>query len=176
MTAVDVRPQHAPVTDPLAPVRAALLARARRDAQRLLTAAVEDAAAVLDAAGDEVLRIRDQAHAEATEYVASVLASQRARARREARTIVLRAQRAAYDQLLRRAREAVRQLRDDPGYPALLDRLAAMARAELGPDATVREHAHGGVVAEAGGRRISFTLPALADRALAELLASREGS
>ena len=49
---------------------------------------------------------------------------------------------------------------------ALLDALRARVRAELGPDATVREHPDGGLVAEAPGRRLDLSLPALADDAV----------
>jgi vacuolar-type H+-ATPase subunit E/Vma4 len=164
----------APVTEPLAPVRDALLDHARRDAARVLAAADDDAAALLDDAAAEAGRIRAAAAAEAAAYAASLLAAQRSHARREGRAIVLRAQRDAYLERRRRAREAVRGLCDDPEYPALLARLTAQARADLGPGASVRPQPDGGVVAELDGRRVSYTLTALADRVLDDLLAGQE--
>ena len=82
---------------------------------------------------------------------------------------MLRAQQAAYADLRHRAATAVRQLRSDPSYPVLLDRLRGQAFAELGPDARLSEDPEGGLVAEAPGRRLDLTLPALAERAVDDL-------
>ncbi len=88
-----------------------------------------------------------------------------------ARTDVLAAQRRAYEELQRRARVAVLGLRGEPGYPELLERLAAAARRDLGdgtrleidpPDA-------GGVRGTAGSLSVDYTLVTLADRCIREL-------
>ena len=50
---------------------------------------------------------------------------------------VLRARREAYEALREEAIAAALELRGEPGYAALLDRLEAGARARLGPDATI---------------------------------------
>lgn len=159
--------------DALAPVREALLTLARRDAQRMIEEADADAAATQAEAARQVEEIRSAARAEAATDSAALLAVERARTNRESRAVELRARRAAYDELVRRAREAVRELSDDPG---LQDRLAALARGELGPTATVHRNPDGGVTAQAGGRRVSYPLSALADQAVAELLSSRDES
>ena len=66
-------------------------------------------------------------------------------------------------------------LRHDPRYGALLDRLESLARQQLGAGAAVERdpvvagRAVVGVIATLGSRRVSYTLPALARRALREL-------
>ena len=51
-------------------------------------------------------------------------------------------------------------------HPQLRDRLAARARAELGPDARITDATDGGLLAEAPGRRLDLSLDALADLAV----------
>lgn len=157
-------------SEALAPVREALLALARRDAQAVIAEADADASATLAEAARQAEQIRSAAQSEAATAAAALLAVEQARINRESRAVELRARRAAYEELVRRAHEAVRDLSDDPG---LLDRLAALARGELGPTATVHRNPDGGVTAQAGGRRVSYPLTALADDAVAELLSSR---
>lgn len=159
--------------DALAPVREALLALARRDAARVLTAADADAATIMSHAEEVAEQIRSAAQAEATVDARTRLALEESRINREARAVELRAHRAAYDELVRRAREAMRDLSDVPG---LREKLAGLARAELDAAATVVQNPDGGVVAEAGGRRVSYLLTTLAEDAVADLLASREES
>jgi vacuolar-type H+-ATPase subunit E/Vma4 len=160
-------------TDALAPVREALLGLARRDADRVLAVADADARSTLARAAGEVEQITTTARAEAAYDAAELMAAERARAGRESRAVELRAQRAAYDALVRRAQEAVRALADEADVH---ERLAGLARARLGADAVVLRTPDGGVTAELGGRRISFDLAALADQAVADLLADREES
>ncbi|GAB2920724.1 hypothetical protein GCM10027075_20790 [Streptomyces heilongjiangensis] len=56
-------------------------------------------------------------------------------------------------------------LRGTEDYASLRAWLEQRARALLGPAADVAEHADGGVVARAPGRRVDLSLTALADRA-----------
>ncbi|MGH8866428.1 MAG: V-type ATP synthase subunit E family protein [Actinomycetes bacterium] len=169
MTALD--PETA--VDPLDPVRGSLLARAHADADAIRAEAESDAAALGAEAERESAAILAEARAQGEADAAVVLGAERARARRQARAVVLGAQREAYEALRRHVRTAVAALRDDPGYPDLRSRLAAMARADLagpgdvaGEDVSVRDAPGGGVVAEAPGRRAVYTLEALADRAV----------
>jgi hypothetical protein len=150
----------------LAPVRAGLLARAHADADAALAEADADADSALAEARQQAAAILADARARGERDAAVAEARERARARREARSTVLGAQRAAYEELRRRGEAAARALRTGPGYPALVASLSACARAELGPAAVIREHPDGGVVAEVPGRRLDATLAALADRAL----------
>jgi len=88
----------------------------------------------------------------------------------------LRAQRALVDELCSRVRDAVLELRDAPGYEQLLDRLAKMARDQLGPDAELERDPPGvgGVLARAGSRSVDYTLATLATRMIEGLGESLE--
>jgi vacuolar-type H+-ATPase subunit E/Vma4 len=155
--------------EPLAAVRAAVLARAAADAQRAVQDADDEVADRITEAADRVAKSLEVAAATTKRDAEVIVDEARARARRQARAIVLAAQQSAVEELRSQSRAAVRRLREDPGYPALVARLTAVARQRLGPAADVREQPEGGIVAEAGGRRLSLTLDAAADRALAAL-------
>ena len=83
-------------------------------------------------------------------------------------TVVLSTQHApeiTYDELRADARSAVRELLADPGRE---QRLVALVRDRLGPDAQVRPHPSGGVVGQApDGRRVDASVDALVEQALA---------
>jgi vacuolar-type H+-ATPase subunit E/Vma4 len=153
----------------LEPVRSALLARARADAAADIARAAADAEALLERARARAADMVAAARAEGERDAAAVRAREAARAHREAREQVLRAQQDAYAELRRQARVRVRDLQDEPSYPALLDRLRQQAVTQLGLDATVRVHPDGGVVAESAGRRLDLSLPVLADRAVDDI-------
>jgi vacuolar-type H+-ATPase subunit E/Vma4 len=163
------RPAGDVVPDALAPVRAALIARATADARQLVAQAEADADSALSAAERQAADIRGEAAASVAREEAAVLGQARSRSRRQGRAIVLDAQRAVYDDLRARSRAAARGLRADPEYPTLLSRLTDQARAELGSDARITEHPDGGLVAEADGRRLVLTLDEAADRAVDRL-------
>ncbi|MGC9669782.1 V-type ATP synthase subunit E family protein [Planosporangium sp. 12N6] len=156
--------KSAPV-DVLAPVREALLAAARADADQIVAAAEADADAVLAAARDQAARILGQARQEGLADAAALVAADRSRARRRARVTVLRARREAYEVLRSATRAAAARLRDEPEYPELRARLVAAARRALGPDARVQEAEGGGIVAESPGHRLDLSLSGFADRA-----------
>jgi hypothetical protein len=156
----------------LVPVRAALLAQAQADANRVTLEAQETVADALAAAGIEARKIRDAAHAEALEQARLLSAAEESHGRRMAREVELAARREAYDALVDEARGEVRRLLDDPEVLALLTELA---RRQEGPDAQVTRTDDGVVVAE-GARRVDFSVIDLADQAIADLLRSREQS
>ena len=110
--------------------------------------------------------ILDDARAAGAAEAAAGQATERARTRRAHQSAAFAAQRHAYEQVGRRATDAVRRLRDEPGYPAMRTRLAARAAEILGADAVVTEDAAGGIVAEVAGRRLDLSLTAFAARAL----------
>ncbi|HET8680717.1 MAG TPA: hypothetical protein VFM54_02405 [Micromonosporaceae bacterium] len=159
------------VTAALAPVRDALLAAARADAQRLDAQAQAETDQVLAAARQEAQRLLAEARQRGGAEAEAAVAAEAAGARRRGRAVIMRARREAYESLVTAARAAVAELRGDPAYPATRDRLAAAARAALGPDAGVREAAGGGVVAEAGARRVDLSLSGFAERAAAQVAA-----
>jgi vacuolar-type H+-ATPase subunit E/Vma4 len=157
------------VTVTVEPARRSLLERARADADRLLDEADERAAGIVaqaDADG-EALVARARAEGEAAASLEG--AQEQAQAHRAARSAVLGARRELFDELRRAAREAVLELRNDP---ALLDRLEAAARDQLGDGAVITRE--GGIRAIDGARSVDYTLEALAERALAELGAEVE--
>ncbi len=168
MTDTDTRPAVS-TADPLAPVRAALLARAQSDAARMLAEADADAAGTLAEAHTEARELRARARAEGEADAEAVASATRARARREARATVLKARSDAFHELRSQVMAAVPSLVHDQAYPALQDRLADRARAALGPDARITADPAGGVVARSGHRRAAFTLTALAERVIDQL-------
>jgi vacuolar-type H+-ATPase subunit E/Vma4 len=156
-------------TDPLAPVRSALIARAQAEAAALLSAADADAAATLTEAQRQVEESRAQARMQASADTAATLARQRSSARRQAREIVLAARREAYEELRKQARAAVAELRAASSYPALLDALRARLNTDLGQDVSVSEHPAGGLVGIGEYRRLEYGLAQLADAAVQRL-------
>ena len=161
--------------DPLLPVREALLACARADAERLLAEVDAEGDAIIARAQAEADAIRAEARAQGEADAAAVLVAERARGRRQARAVVLAAQRESYAGLRTRVVEQVATLRGDPWYAAWCDGMREEVRSALGPDAVVSEHPEGGVLGEASGRRVAFTLVVLAERALDALGPDVEG-
>jgi vacuolar-type H+-ATPase subunit E/Vma4 len=156
-------------------LREALLARARQDAATTVAAADESAQATLAQARAEAESLLAEARTRGEQEAGTVLAEQRAQASRQARAVVLAAQRRAFDDLRERARAAVGSLRDDADYPQVLDALRERVRRELGTDATIREHASGGAVGLDGERRLAYTFDDLADRIVDRLGGELEG-
>lgn len=151
----------------LEPLREVLVRRAEAAADRLRAAAEGEARAATDAAQQQAAALLAHARADGEADAALRQAEDRARARREARGIVLAAQRAVYDELCSRARTQVRELLADPDRQR---RLVALVRTRLGQDAQVLPHPSGGVVGELpDGRRVDASVDALVERALAGL-------
>ena len=153
----------------LEPVRAWLLDAAQAEAERLRAEAAADAERLLVGARAEAEAILAEARAQGAAEGSALAAAEQARGRRLARRLILEAERRAYEELQARSQAAVRALRQDPGYPALRERLARVALAAAGPGAQVSEHPDGGVVAEAPGIRVDCTLDGLAERAIVAL-------
>lgn len=154
--------------DPLAPVREAILAEARAQADAMLADADSDVAEMVSAANDRAGEIRSLARAQGRADATRYLAGERARSRREARGIVLNAQRRVWDGLRRRCQEAVLTLRDDPAYQDRLSGVLHHGTQSQGDDVVVVELSDG-VVLESSHRRTSYTLTDLAQDALQRL-------
>ncbi|MGR6584812.1 hypothetical protein ACT89R_29845 (plasmid) [Rhodococcus qingshengii] len=161
--------------DALGPVSAALLDNARRDADQRVEQARSDAAAMLALAQKQADDCRAEARARGEADAEEILGAERARVRREARSIVLNAQREVEEELRTRVRTAVAALIDDIEYPSMRAELDRRARELLGPDATVVEHTSGGIVAQTRGHRAVLSLEALADYAVERLDAQIAG-
>lgn len=153
------------------PLREALLADARAQAERVLARADDQAEAKLREAEEQGRRLVEQARAEGEAAAAIAGAHDEARTRRVARAAVLAAQRELYDELAAQARSAARDLRETPGYPSLLERLSEAARTQLGSDAELEidPPETGGVRASNGARHVDYTLDALAGRCVERL-------
>ncbi|MCX4637798.1 hypothetical protein HEP86_02420 [Streptomyces sp. RPA4-5] len=153
-------------TDPLDPVRAALLHTAREEADQLIADARRDTLAVIAGARAQSEALLREARLQGEAQGARDAEAALAQARREARSELLRAKAQACDDLHRRVVDHVRNLRWEETYPAVHDRLAQRARRMLGSGATVADHPHGGVVGTAPGRATDLSLDAMAARAL----------
>lgn len=159
----------------LDPVREALLAEAEAEAEGIVGQAEERAAAQVAQAEERKAALVRRARAEGETAAELEAASELAQARRTARTLVLESKRAVYDDARREARVAVQRLRSEPRYEELLERLAARAREELGPEAELElDPPDGGVIGRVDNRRVDNTLPALVERCLAEHAAELE--
>ena len=145
-------------------------------ADHSLRAAQHEAEARLAEARAQAAALVDRARQDGDAVVDALLVRERATLRRSTVRTLLAAQRAVVDDLDARVRAAVLELRCAPDYSFLVDGLTTRARAQLGEDAVVIADPPdlGGVVAETEGRRVDYTLAALAVRALADLGAEVE--
>jgi vacuolar-type H+-ATPase subunit E/Vma4 len=151
------------------PVREALLAQAEAEAERLVSQAEDRAAAQVAQAEEQKAALVRRARAEGEAAAELEAASELTHARRHARTLILEAKRAVYDDVRREAQAAVDHLRSEPRYGELLERLSARAREELGSGAELElDPPDGGVVGRVENRRVDHTLPVLVERCLAE--------
>ncbi|MFC0530519.1 V-type ATP synthase subunit E family protein [Phytohabitans kaempferiae] len=157
----------------LAPVRAALLARAREEADQIRERSEVDARDAVTAATMEADHIRQHAHAEGEAHAATAVAAARSQAREQARALVLGARREAYERLRDAARRAVARMGAEPEFAPIRQRMVAAVRATLGPDAQITDVPDGGVAGAADGRRLDLSLTGFADRAV-QAVAGRE--
>jgi vacuolar-type H+-ATPase subunit E/Vma4 len=162
------------VVTALGPVRDALLATARRDAAATLDNAASSAARILADAAEEAAAVSALARSRGVADGNAGVDAERAHARREAHARVLAARREAYEELGHAAREAMAEVRADPGHRMVLQHMADAARRLLGPDVTLAEGDGGGVVGEAPGRRVDYSLRRYADRAVEAVAAAAE--
>jgi vacuolar-type H+-ATPase subunit E/Vma4 len=153
----------------LAPVRAYLVHEAVTEADQIRAAARAEADALLRQARTGAERAEVLAAARGQAEAAPLAAAERGRGRARARSIVLGAQREAYDELCRRIVAEADALRGERGYGLLLTRLTAMAAQAAGPGATVSVVPAGGVLARAGQVVVDCSLPRLAGQAVQAL-------
>jgi hypothetical protein len=152
----------------LEPLKAELVHRAHAAAAaRLQQAAAEDAATIAEAEREAAV-IVEQARQEGIAEASIWRAAQRARSRRQARAVILRARAEASEELRRRGTAAVARLIGDPSYLELRERLVADIRAELGEEAAITEAPSGGVIGTVPGRRLDCSFATLVEQVLAE--------
>jgi vacuolar-type H+-ATPase subunit E/Vma4 len=158
----------------LASVRDTLLRMARADADTVLGEADLDVAGVRAEADAQARELIEQARVQGAADATVLADAEHSRVLREGRSVELRARRAAYDALLSAAADAVRA--EVAADPDVVMAIAERARRELGPAAVLTPIPEGGLVAEAGRRRMGLPLAALVERAVADLLTSQEAS
>ncbi len=153
------------------PLRGALLSAAEAEADAAALTAATKATAEFSLAEAQVASVLAGARAEAADAANREAVRIVGRARSDARRVVLRARRDVYDELCARVKAAALELRHDPTYGRLLKRLQAVARAQLGEDATldVDPPGVGGVRGFSGSRHVDLSLPTLAERCLVSL-------
>lgn len=158
----------------LAPLRAALLDRARARAAATLADADADAAAILDRARTEAAGLLATARARGADEAARVLDVERDRSRGVVRAAELTARRRAYDDLRSAVAERLRRFCDGPGQGPAEDGLRTWLVGLLGPQVQVAASPGGGLVGSVPGRTVDASVDALADAALDALGAGAE--
>jgi hypothetical protein len=153
----------------LAPTIDAVLRAAHADAATTVESSHADAGSQVARARSEAAAILDQARADgaaAAEHAATaaVIAAQR-----EGREAILGAHRRAYDALWKAIREALASRIGSSEGVAMLLRLEALARARIGPNATVRHLDDGriGVRATDGTRTLELPVDRFVENELA---------
>lgn len=158
----------------LAPVRQALRAAAEKQAAEIGDDGRQQAKTLLAAARAEAERITAAAAREGGAAARSEAALRFSRCRREAHELVLARRSAVLAELRRQLATRASELQADGRYPALLARLTEHCRHLLGPGAGITVSPGGGVIAEAGSRRLDLSLPVLAGLALDALAEAGE--
>lgn len=148
----------------LLPLRSALRRRALEEADRLRAEAETEACAVLDHARAHVAATVTEARVQGRQEALVAAESARAAARSRGRGLVLAARRRLYEELRRRVRAEAPGL-IAPGWQQLA---ADAARTMLGPEVRV-ECDPGAVTATTHDRRLTWSLDAVADRAVEAL-------
>jgi vacuolar-type H+-ATPase subunit E/Vma4 len=161
----------------LEPLRTAILAEAEAEADDRRTEVEAECRRRLAKARVEAEALVERARVEGSRAAQQETARRRGAARRQGREALLGARGRLFEQLRRRARADVLELRGDPRYGRLIDRLTVAAKAQLGAEATVvaDRPGVGGVFAFSGSRSVDYTLPTLVDRVLADLAGDVEG-
>ena len=160
----------AAATEPLQPLRAALLAAAERDARDETAQAEHEYQRRVSEARSEADRLRSVARAEGERDAEQLRVEQHARARRRARATVLAEQRRALDELRHDVERRLSQLWTDEAIgEALRARLVATARADLGEHVFIRDLPEGGIVATVDHARATYRLADLADQVITSL-------
>lgn len=141
-------------------VREHHLASARAQAETIVRGARAQAQEITASGAAAVVALVEQARREGEAAAELDTNREWITARRRARGLILAAQRDMYEEL----RGAVaRAAREDPRYPALLERLARAGQRQLGPGAEVEldREGEGGVRVSRKGRLVDWSLAAI---------------
>ena len=118
-------------------LRTALRVEAETEAAKRRTEVDEACERRLAEAQAKARELTEQGRLEGAHVAARKSLRRRAAANRRARELRLAAQRGLIDELRLRGREAALELRKDPRYEELLERLSQAAKSQLGADAEV---------------------------------------
>ncbi len=155
----------------LAPAMDSMLSAARSEATATIAAARARVANSIDEAHSEAAKILAGARADGAAAARPATISSVTTAKREGREAVLGAQRRAYESLRQGVREELaRHIESSEGIE-MLRRLDALARARLGPNATVERLDGGriGVRATDGGRNLDLPVDRFIDKEISAL-------
>lgn len=155
----------------LEPLRRALRAETEAEADRRRSEVKAECDRIVAEAEATARTLSHEARVEGERAAAREAARRRAAAARHAREIKLAARWSLVEELRRRSREAVLELRERPDYPVLLEHLSDAARSQLGDDAEleVDPPGLGGVIGRRGDASVDYTLPAIADRTIDDM-------
>jgi len=155
----------------LGAVRRTLLEDATGEAEQIVAEAAAQAQALVDETREEISEKLDRAERRAEMSAQANAEQSLARSRAAAQRQVLQAKEAIRIRLVDEVHAAALRLRDDPDYPRLLDALGTLARIQLGPGAIIDRDPRsvGGVLGEADGRKVDYSLLSVSDRALETL-------
>ncbi|MDR3647863.1 MAG: hypothetical protein P4L20_02130 [Acidimicrobiales bacterium] len=161
----------------LEPVSEALVEKARLGAEQQLADASEDVRVELSRAHAEARRLLAEARAQGASAAESVASLQLVEARRDAREMVLRARRRAYEALRHDAIGALERRAKTTEGRMLIDQLSALVEECLGGDAPIDRAEHGALVVEArsGNRRVAIGPTMLIDHVLLSMAEQVEG-
>jgi vacuolar-type H+-ATPase subunit E/Vma4 len=161
-------PDLTPMRAELEPVRQALLADAQARADRILDDAVRGSDLETEGARQDADAEIERATRRGAATAQARISRQLATARDVAHHQILETKNDIRNRFRDAVHDAALDLRSDIRYPTLLDQLERLARDQLGAHARIeRDPAElGGIVAIDGSRRVDYTLPALAERAL----------
>ena len=151
----------------LEPLVRTLLDAAHAEADARRAEAEEHGARVEGEAAEQAAAILDEARRRGVTDGEEQVAVQRSAARRQARTVLLRAQQVAYDRVHDAAVAAVAEALS---HPAERGRLRALVVDALGPDTRLDEAPGGGLLGVApDGRRVDASATRLVDLVMADL-------
>jgi hypothetical protein len=159
------------LTAQLGPLEAALVAAAHTDADAQVEQARAKAAAAIAEGDSKARAVLEQAAAEGRGAAKRAAEHRLVEGKRQARGLILGAQQAAYQRLVRDAIRAAEDLRQRPDYADLERRLIETAKALLGADAAIIQNSdgQGGVRASLDRRAVDLTLATLAQRCVEQL-------
>lgn len=152
----------------LSPVRDALLADARAEAERIVSEATRSAGNTVAEAESETTAAVERARHRVELSNAARAEQTLARLRGEGHRATLETRQQLRLRLIDEVHRSARNIRADTRYPRLLNHLESLARSQLGDGAVIERGTSldGGITAETGSRRVDYRLTALADRAL----------